>query len=109
MGRKHNVSSELTHCKHHPRIFTEVRFPSMPKPKIANDDTTFLDNGLRWWSDFATSVKEMLLYPSTSTIAVFTLLIGDSSSLMCAKPDFCRAVLRCHCYERNVYHKCEGN
>jgi len=44
----------------------------MPKPKIANDDTTFLDNRLRWWSDFATSVKEMLLYPSTSSIVFRT-------------------------------------
>jgi hypothetical protein len=81
----------------------------MPKPEIADDYTPLLHNWLRGGSDLATSVKEMLLDPSASTIAVLTLLIGDSGTLVCAEPDLCRTVLWCHCYERNVYNKGKGD
>ena len=61
----------------------------MPEAEIADNNASFLDNWLRWWSNFSSCIQQLFLNSAASAVTMCAFLIRDGSVIVSTEPDLC--------------------
>lgn len=82
----------------------------MPKSQIADYDAALWNYRLTWATNSSSLVQEMLLDPSTGSLATRSILDFETSKLtrVRAKPYLGTAIFRSELNQRHVDYQCKG-